>query len=390
MRQSPARIGMRILIACALIALSGVAMLSFALAPQKAFAATPAVKIMPLGDSITGSPGCWRALLWANLQSAGYTNIDFVGTQPPQGCGITYDGDNEGHGGALATNIVSLNELPGWLSATNPDIVLMHLGTNDVWSSIATDTILAAYTTLIGQMRANNPKMKILVAQIIPMNPSGCTTCAQGVINLDAAIPAWAASITTAQSPVIAVDQWTGFDDATDTADGVHPNDAGNQKIAAKWFPPLTAQLNTFGTPVPVTPTATGTTPTATPTKGTTPTPTPTSTPVTNSSTCKVSYVIQNQWPGGDTTSITITNTGSATINGWTLAFTFPDPSQHVGQGWSATWVQTGQQVTATSLSWNSSLAPGASTGIGYNGTYGTSNPAPTTFTLNGVTCTNG
>lgn len=66
----------------------------------------------------------------------------------------------------------------------------MMLGTNDVWSSIPTATILAAYTTLVGQMRAQNPNMLVLVAQITPMSPSGCTTCAQGVINLNAAIPA--------------------------------------------------------------------------------------------------------------------------------------------------------------------------------------------------------
>ncbi len=42
---------------------------------------------MPLGDSITGNPGCWRALLWNRLQTNGFTNIDFVGTQPPPGCG---------------------------------------------------------------------------------------------------------------------------------------------------------------------------------------------------------------------------------------------------------------------------------------------------------------
>ncbi|MEU8143733.1 hypothetical protein [Nonomuraea sp. NPDC048901] len=54
---------------------------------------------MPLGDSITNSPGCWRALLWNRLQSTGYTDIDFVGTLPPQGCSVAHDGDNEGHGG---------------------------------------------------------------------------------------------------------------------------------------------------------------------------------------------------------------------------------------------------------------------------------------------------
>lgn len=72
---------------------------------------------------------------------------------------------------------------------SQPDIVTMMLGTNDVWSSIPTATILTAYTTLVGQMRSQNPKVLILVAQITPMSPSGCTTCAQGVINLNAAIP---------------------------------------------------------------------------------------------------------------------------------------------------------------------------------------------------------
>jgi hypothetical protein len=37
------------------------------------------VRIMPLGDSITAGPGCWRAMLWNRLQTTGYTDIDFVG-----------------------------------------------------------------------------------------------------------------------------------------------------------------------------------------------------------------------------------------------------------------------------------------------------------------------
>jgi lysophospholipase L1-like esterase len=202
-----------------------------------------AVRVMPLGDSITGSPGCWRALLWQQLQQAGHTEVDFVGTLPAQGCGFTYDGDNEGHGGYLATNIADQNLLPGWLAATDPDVVLMHLGTNDVWSSLPPATILAAFTTLVGQMRAANPAMRILVAQILPMNPANCAACAQRVIDFNAAIPGWAAGITTAASPVTVVDQWTGFDTAVDTADGVHPDDSGNAKIAARWYPALTAAL---------------------------------------------------------------------------------------------------------------------------------------------------
>ncbi|KAJ9138341.1 hypothetical protein NKR23_g8438 [Pleurostoma richardsiae] len=57
-------------------------------------------------------PGCWRALIWRKLQAANVTNTKFVGTQPAQGCGFIYDGANEGHGGGLATAIVSNNQLP--------------------------------------------------------------------------------------------------------------------------------------------------------------------------------------------------------------------------------------------------------------------------------------
>ncbi|CUA77113.1 hypothetical protein RSOLAG22IIIB_06503 [Rhizoctonia solani] len=119
-------------------------------------------KVMFLGDSITGSPGCWRALLWTQLTNAGKTNIDMVGTLPAQGCGIPYDGDNEGHGGYLATGIANQNLLPAWLSATTPDVVAMTLGTNDVWSSIAPATILESFSKLVDQMRASKPTMKIL------------------------------------------------------------------------------------------------------------------------------------------------------------------------------------------------------------------------------------
>jgi endoglucanase len=112
-------------------------------------------------------------------------------------------------------------------------------------------------------------------------------------------------------------------------------------------------------------------------------------TPGANAATtgCSVTYTVQNQWPGGFTSAVTVKNLGTA-INGWTLAFDFPAAGQLVGQNWSATWTQSGQHVTATSLSWNAALAPGASTGIGFNGTWTTSNPVPASFTLNGVACT--
>ncbi len=89
-----------------------------------------------------------------------------MGTLPAQGCGFTYDGANEGHGGILATGIVSQKQLPGWLSSSRPDVVMMHLGTNDVWNNQSPEQILAAYGTMVDWMRESKKSMKILVRVI--------------------------------------------------------------------------------------------------------------------------------------------------------------------------------------------------------------------------------
>lgn len=116
---------------------------------------------------LTSEQGCWRAVLWRKLQDAGIKNTDFVGSLAGQGCGFAYDGENEGHGGFLATNIAKQNQLVGWLSQTKPDVVMVHLGTNDVWSNLSPSTILAAFNTLVNQMRASKPTMKILVSFVL-------------------------------------------------------------------------------------------------------------------------------------------------------------------------------------------------------------------------------
>lgn len=193
---------------------------------------------MPLGDSITGSPGCWRAMLWNGLAAAGIHNIDFVGSLSAPHCKQSHDADNEGHGGFLVTTIAREKLLTSWLESTNPDIVLMHLGTNDVWNHKSSSEILSAYTTLVDQMRAKNPRIIIVVAQLIPMSPRDryiCETCQEGVVHLNAAISTWAKKISTAKSPVIVTDQWTGFELMQDTSDGVHPTESGNKKIAENW-----------------------------------------------------------------------------------------------------------------------------------------------------------
>jgi lysophospholipase L1-like esterase len=345
-----------------------VAAVALTVATPSPSAAATTIKIMPLGDSITAGPGCWRAYLWNHLQTTGFTNIDFVGSVPDGGCpgGFTYDGDNEGHGGFAATGIADANQLPPWLDAARPDVVVMHLGTNDMWGGFITvDTVLAAYTKLVGQMRASNPGMKIVVAQIIPMNPPGCTTCASEVMALNARIPGWAAGLSTAQSPIAVADLWTGFDTVADTmGDGVHPNDSGFRKMADRWYPTLTSVLG--GPPPPTT-----TTPPSTP-----PSSPPPSTPPPSGGACTATYRVVNQWSDGFQGEISVRNGTTATTSAWTAAFSFGN-GQKIQQFWSAAVTQATAAVSAQNMSWNGSLAPAASTSFGFIASWAGSNTAP-------------
>jgi lysophospholipase L1-like esterase len=330
---------LRILLAALLLSL-GVALAP----PATAAPAAAPARIMPLGDSITGSPGCWRELLWNRLQSTGYTNIDFVGTLSQQGCGRAFDGDNEGHGGELVTNAADRNLLPARLSAARPDIVVMHFGTNDVWSSIAPDRILAAYTKLVQQMRASNPNMKILVAQLIPMNPANCTGCAQRVVAFNARIPDWARATSTSRSPVTVVDQWTGFSTAADTYDGVHPSASGNQKIAARWYPALTAVL---AKGVPGGP----------------------GDPGGEEPACTAAFRAVSTWQGGYQGEVTVTNTSDSPVSGWAVTVV-PAEGALLTQAWNGTLTTSADgRPTVANAAWNGALAPGASAAFGFTAT---------------------
>lgn len=129
-----------------------------------------------------------------------------------------------------------------------------------------------------------------------------------------------------------------------------------------------------------------------TPPTSTTTTTTTTSTTTTTTTTpqpgygCRVEYTV-SAWNTGFTSSITITNTGSAAINGWSLAFALPD-GQTITSGWSATYAPTTGAVTARNVSYNGAIAPGTSVGIGFQANHTGNTGEPSSFTLNGSACT--
>ncbi|SCF42385.1 cellulose binding domain-containing protein [Micromonospora mirobrigensis] len=101
---------------------------------------------------------------------------------------------------------------------------------------------------------------------------------------------------------------------------------------------------------------------------------------------CTVTYRPTNDWGGGATVEVTVTNHGT-TLTGWTLGWTFPG-NQQVTSGWNGTYQQSGAAVTVRNADWNATVAEGASVGTGFSLTYSGGNPAPTAFTLNGAPCT--
>ncbi|MEJ3742693.1 cellulose-binding domain-containing protein [Actinomycetes bacterium KLBMP 9797] len=104
---------------------------------------------------------------------------------------------------------------------------------------------------------------------------------------------------------------------------------------------------------------------------------------------CRVSYSVGSQWSGGFTGNVSVTNLGDP-LTGWTLTWSF-GAGQQVTQAWNATVTQSGAQVSARNVGWNGSLATNASASFGFNGSWNNnSNPAPSSFSLNGTVCNGG
>ena len=102
---------------------------------------------------------------------------------------------------------------------------------------------------------------------------------------------------------------------------------------------------------------------------------------------CRATYTKVGEWSGAFIGIVNLTNTGGKPVNGWTLGFSFPD-DQRITSSWGAVINQSGNTVTATNAQYNRSLAPGASTVVGFQGSWAADDNNPTEFTLNGTTCT--
>jgi lysophospholipase L1-like esterase len=205
-------------------------LLGVLVAPGRADAAVTArpIRIMPLGDSITagvGSPtsSSYRAPLYDRLvRQAGYA-IDFVGSQQS---GSLPDTDNEGHSGWRIDQIAA--NIDGWLATYQPDVVLLHIGTNDINQNYQVDTAPQRLAALVDRILADRPQATVVVAKLIPAMDA---TLQARTDAFNAQVP----GIVSARGARAKLVDMTALT-AADMNDTLHPNDTGYARMAVRWY----------------------------------------------------------------------------------------------------------------------------------------------------------
>jgi lysophospholipase L1-like esterase len=198
-----------------------------------ASAAAPTLRVMPLGDSITWGVGSattssYRRPLADLLAGQSRYAVNFVGSQAS---GSLLDPSNEGHSGYTIDQIRA--GIDDWMAGARPDVVLLHIGINDLNRGIDVPNAPNRLTALVDRIFADKPGVTVLMLGLIPTTP-GLETQTRDYNNRARALESLEQqagkkfryveppALTSAQLP-----------------DRLHPNDEGYQRMAQALYGPL-------------------------------------------------------------------------------------------------------------------------------------------------------
>jgi len=207
------------------------------------------VKIMPLGDSITWDwyytdsrsdayRHGYRDDLWYKLQDADYS-VDFVGSRHNGGAvSPSYDGHNQAYTGWTSHQIA--DNMYGYLGANTPDIILLHIGTNDSAFGSTSHGVAGVERILNEIDRFENNKdvkIKVILAQIINLqkNPSWITSFNNKLVTM-------AQQRIANKDDIVLVNMHSAV--GGNLIDRIHPNTTGYAKMATVWFNALKPALD--------------------------------------------------------------------------------------------------------------------------------------------------
>jgi len=193
-------------------------------------------KILPLGDSITWGiqyDGAYRVQLFSKAVAA-HQKITFTGSLsngPSMVAGMPFPQKNEGHSGWTIAQDAGLVPSPAF--NTLPDIVLLMIGTNDVYAASGQSTMPDRLGALMDKIAAAAPHALLVVAKITPLaNAASAAT----IKTYNDAIPGLVQARAAAGKHVLLADMNTGFSSNMLSNDGVHPNQSGYEFMGNAWY----------------------------------------------------------------------------------------------------------------------------------------------------------
>ena len=196
-------------------------------------------KILPLGDSITEDPygaGAYRVPLF-HLFVMNMKHVTFVGSRssgPAMVDGMPFPKKHEGTSGITIGGLDGKIPSPGLNEI--PHIILLHIGTNDMYMSAAGAPDRLG--TLLDGIVMGAPDALIVVAKIIPYPGAASTVKTYN----DGIVPVVQKRIDAGKH-IVLIDQFEGFP-SSELQDGVHPNSAGYKRMADKWYAAISKYLN--------------------------------------------------------------------------------------------------------------------------------------------------
>ena len=234
----------------------------------------PALRLMPLGDSITqwqcgtlgnatspandrgdvASFGGYRGPLFESLQRQWGSLYSFESVGGQHGCG-----SHEGHSGWTCEMLADI--IADSAAAYKPDVVLLMCGTNDLWYRPFTKNpilggnvsqVLGRISLLLQRLYAVAPDTTVLLSTISDINATKCLAYPQGAC--PPSMPADIASVNDALparvvAPFAAAGRKIFLHDVNADARweerdyftwGIHRSEAGFRKMAASWEKAIT------------------------------------------------------------------------------------------------------------------------------------------------------
>jgi lysophospholipase L1-like esterase len=198
------------------------------------------LKVMPFGDSLTqvgGTAMGFKGYLLDKLYAAG-SPVDYVGSQVASGPAGLKDRDHEGHSGWQNSNFQPT--AGGFVSTYKPDVVVYHVGTNDIWSNVDANTAIGRLRDVLTRIYAAKPDTHVVVAKIVRMNV-GKEAQWQ---SYNSQIPGVVSGFAAQGRRISLADLSATLAPADLQGDGIHVTDGGHRKMADAFYPVVKAALD--------------------------------------------------------------------------------------------------------------------------------------------------